>query len=471
MDFLKPLWEHQKDTLELAKDRPHHALFHEMGVGKTATTVNLLRYKCALAKRQLRTLIICPVVVCENWKREIAIHSRMIGATCVLKGSGKARLEIFRDYEKRREGNFIAITNFEAVQMRELYLALMQWKPEVLIIDESQRVKNPKAQRTKFIIALSDLVPYKYLLSGTPILNNPMDIYSQYRILDGGETFGKNYYAFRNQYFYDKNAGMPSQKYFPDWRPRGGTLEVFNQKIYKKANRVLKKDCLDLPPLVKQRVFVELGTEQEKMYESMKKHFIAYLSDKKCVAQIALTKCLRMQQILSGFFVSDEGEVTRFKDNPRIKALIELVEDLVTDHKIIIWATFQENYAQLQEALAHIPFNFAFLTGGLTDRQRQKHIDSFQNDPETRIMIANQGAGGVGVNLTAADYAIYFSRNYSLEQDMQSEARNHRGGSEVHEKITRVDIVAQGTLDELILEALYRKEDMANTILSLKEKI
>jgi SNF2 family DNA or RNA helicase len=107
----------------------------------------------------------------------------------------------------------------------------------------------------------------------------------------------------------------------------------------------------------------------------------------------------------------------------------------------------------------------------MTDKARQEAIDSFQNDPSVRVMIANPAAGGVGVTLTAASYMIYYSRDFSLENDLQSEARCHRGGSEAHEKITRIDIVAPGTIDEVILEALERKENLATKILAIREKL
>lgn len=439
--------------------------------GKTATAINILRWHYVKEKRLMRTLILAPIVVVENWKREFKVHSKVDQSKILtLTASGKKRVEQFRTMsDTMAEG--VVVTNFEALSMKDFYNLLMQWRPEIIVIDESQRIKNPKAQRTKLAIALGDLARHRYILSGTPILNNAIDIFSQYRFLDGGETFGKNFFEFRGRYFQDKNAGMPAQRYFPDWQPRPGAYQEFNRLIYNKAMRVLKKDCLDLPPLVRKTLHVELTPQQKKNYEEMKRDFVTYLNDKACVANLALTKALRLLQISSGFFKgSEEAEAVHYEDSGRVEALRELLEVITPSAKVIVWACFRENYVVIEKLLKEMGLPYSILYGGLSQGDRTKAIDDFQTNPDVKVMVANQAAGGVGVNLTAASYMIYFSRNFSLEADMQSEARNHRGGSEIFDKITRIDLVAPGTIDEVVLEALQRKENMAENILKFKER-
>lgn len=463
---LIPMWEHQKRMVALATQTKEFAFFCEMGTGKTAATINTLRNVYAKHGVLLKTLVVCPIVVCENWHREFKTHSKVGDKVTVLKGSGSKRKALFA---KHSAGPHIFVTNFEAVQMKELYALIQKWCPQVIVVDESQRIKNYKAMRTKLITQLGDAAMYRYILSGTPILNNPMDIFGQYRFLDRGESFDKNFFVFRAKYFVDKNAAMPTQKYFPNWCPRPGIESEFNRIIYKKAIRVLKKDCLDLPPVIRKQISVELSSEQSKMYQSMRKNFIAYLNDKACVATIALTRALRLQQIVSGYFMDDDGVSHHYEETPRLDALMEVLEMIPPNAKVIIWTCFKENYASIGAALTKAEINYTTLVGGMTDRQRQESIDSFQKNPTVRVILANQQAGGVGVTLTAASYMIYYSRSFSLECDLQSEARAHRGGSEIHDKITRIDLVSPGTIDELILEALSRKEDLANNILRLRE--
>jgi len=468
------LWDHQKQIIERAVPMEQYAIFAEMGTGKTCTAIQILRLWCTAQKRVLRTLVLAPPVMRNAWKREFTAFSKLGEQVHVLAGAGKERVASFKKLAFCPQGNIplegIFVTNYESLAMPELFRLLKSWRPEVLILDESQRVKDFKAKRTKLAIEISDLARYKLILTGTPILNSAMDIWSQFRILDGGDTFDLNFYAFRAKYFYDKNAGMPSQKHFPDWKPRPGIDAEFNRMIYRKATRVLKSECLDLPPLVRQRIEVELSPEQARMYKDMRDDFVAYLGDKACVATIALTKGLRLQQIISGFWIDeDEERAHAFSKNPRLEALKELLGSIASTAKVIVWASFRHNYVDLARVATELGLPSVSLFGGMTDKARQDGIDSFQTDDKVRVMIANPAAGGVGVTLTAASYMIYYSRSFSLEHDLQSEARCHRGGSEVHDKITRIDIVAPETIDEVILGALERKENLATSILKIRE--
>lgn len=460
------LWSHQREGALRAADLWDFAFFFEQGTGKSLTTITTIRLLCARQKRVLKTLIISPVSVCINWKREIEKFSKLGPHAHVLQGSEKKRLHDFETVPAK-----IFITNYEALQMKELVAAFKTWWPDIIVWDESQRLKNPAAKRTKQAIQLSDLARHRFILSGTPILNSAMDIFSQFRCLDKGQTFGENFYIFRAKWFEDKNAGMPSFKHFPDWRPRKGMEEAFNSLIYKKAMRVLKSECLDLPPLVRQEIFVEMSSVQRKHYEEMKRDFITYVKDSACTATIAMTKALRLQQIATGFIQLADGDRAQVSltDNPRAKALEELLEDLTPNHKVIVWAVFRENYAQIRAVCEKLGIKFSELTGETSAADRQKNIDAFQNDPTVRVFLSSQAAGGVGITLTAASYSIFYSKGFSLEQDLQAEARNHRGGSEIHQKVTRIDLVAYDSIDQTINDALSRKMNIAESILTLAE--
>lgn len=477
-NFLLPPWEHQLNAINHALSQRDFAFFCDMGTGKTAMAINTLRFRFAQYGKIMRTLIVCPIVVANNWKREFKMHSKIPQEKIItLIGTGKQRVETMK--KVLQDPRVIIITNFEALRMRELYPYLQRFLPEIMVVDESQRIKTPGAKTTQKTWWLGQNAKHRYILSGTPILNSGLDIYSQFRFLDNGETFGRSYVEFKNRYFYDANIGMPKETHFEDWQPRPGAYDTFNDLIYRKAVRVLKKDCMTLPPLVRKRISVELTKDQLRNYKQMHKDFVAYLQDAACVANLALTKGLRLAQIVSGFFRdTEEGErYISYDDNPRLKALEELLEMLIDEHKVIVWACFKENYNQIEDLFIrkfggekNPDVGAVKLVGGMTDKARQHAIDEFQNNPKIRVMIANQAAGGVGVNLTAASYAIYYSRNFSLEADLQSEARNYRGGSDIHEKVTRIDLVAEGTIDEIILDSLLKKENMANDILKYKER-
>lgn len=464
--YIKP-WAHQLDAIEFSKQHDDVALFWEMGTGKTATTINILRHKYHRYGGVIPTLILAPIVVLENWKKEFMTHARMPeGKLIVLKGTGKNKIKQLNTV-LRTGSNKIIIGNYEIMQNKEVVALLDTMGIKVLVCDESQRCKSHTSKRAKAIAKIAEKCRHRYILSGTPILNSPMDVYMQFRILDGGELFGKNFFTFRNKFFMDKNAGMPKHVHFPNWAPKPGIFTLFNQMIAKKALRATKEECLDLPPLIRETLNVDLSPEQKRAYKEMREDFVTFIKDEAVVAQLAITKALRLQQIVSGFVKTDDGKIVRFKKTPREKELQTLLEDLTPSNKVIVWATFKENYKQIAEICKEIGVEYAELHGGIKDKDEE--IKVFRENADCKVMIANPQSAGLGVNLIEAAYSVYYSKGFSLEHDLQSEARNHRGGSdELHDKITRIDLVAPGTLDEQVTEALANKQDVAEMLLDLK---
>lgn len=461
---MSELWDHQVKAIELARDVSEFALFFDMGTGKTRTTIEILRHKYNEQCGLLRTLVLCPLIVTANWPVEISKFSKIPeGEVKVLTGPKAKRLE------KLGSGAHIMVMNYEGLLMKELFVALMLWKPQILVCDESQKLKNGTSKRTKQAITIADLTTNRYLLSGTPILNSPMDIFSQYRVLDKGKTFGKNFYIFRAQYFFDKNVGMPSQKHFPDWSVKPGSLEKMNELIYTKAMRVKKEDCLDLPPFVRQTIFVELEGVQLKMYLQMKKDFIAFVQNmgktEASTATLAITKALRLLQIVSGFVKTEDGNEIAVEDNPKRVALKELLEELTPNHKVLVWAVFRENYGQIRRVCEEIGLEYVEVYGSTPDKEKFANVNRFYEDQSVRVLISHPGAGGIGINLVSASYSIFYSRNFSLEHSLQAEARNYRSGSEIHSKITRIDLVAKNTIDELVQAALANKVEIGEKML------
>lgn len=459
-----PLWEHQKRAIEKASELGQYGFLFEPGTGKTRTAIETLRALYTKEGGILRTLILAPPIVLENWKQEFkrfsAIDQKKI---IILSGSQEKRMN---DFYRVPSDDQIFITNYEALLMKELYAHFIEYGWDVIIADESHRVKSHDAKRTKALIQLSKPVKHKFILTGTPMLKNLMDLYSQFLFLDGGKSLGDNFFVFRNTYFFDKNAGFRgSHKHWPDWRLKENSKDEIIKKICDKAMFVKKEDCLDLPPLVRKEVFVELSKEQREMYDEMKDRLITFMNDKAVTAELALTKALRLQQIVSGYVKTEMGEEISIKENPRIDALKDLLEDLAYTNKVIIWACFKQNYTEIKKVCEKLKLVYVELTGDTPIKDRQSLIDSFNMDPNVNVFIGNQAAGGIGVNLTGSNTAIYYSRNFSLEQDVQSEARNYRGGSEVHQKITRIDIMARDTIDEKVVTALASKQEIADIVL------
>lgn len=468
---LPELWEHQKQAVERAGE--YFALFMEPGTGKTATTINILRKVYSKEKVLLPTLVLCPPVVISNWKAEILKYSKIKKERILpLVGTGKERAALL----KNAGPDSICITNYESLNMPELLEEMKNFlrrNKSCLILDESHKCKDISAKRTKRAIELADIATYRYILTGTPILNDLMDIYSQFRILDRGQRFGHNFFSFRARFFEDKNRAMPASKYFPNWQPQNGADRRIKELIEPVSMHVEKSKCLSLPPMVKKTIMVEMSKEQARLYESMRKDLVATIQtegtgERHSIAELAITKALRLQQIVSGHIRvegvdGEEDKTIQIKDNPRKEALKQLLEDLAPYHKVLVWAVFHANYDDIRDACNSLKIQFAELHGQITDRDTQ--IDRFNNDPKCRVLIGHPGSGGIGVNLVAASYSIFYSRSFSLEFDIQAEARNYRGGSERHESIIRIDLVTPGTIDELVLKSLASKTALSNSVL------
>jgi SNF2 family DNA or RNA helicase len=471
MQFLKEPWKHQENAVNMAKGLDDIMLSHDVGTGKTFSAVNIMRWKYAINHEMLPTLIIAPIVTLANWRQTILENSKLSKASVhILQGSGLKKAQMVRDLSFGYSKPNVFITNLESLINEDLFYNLLRFKPELLILDESHQCKNYKAKRAKQVVKLADQARYKVLLTGTPILNSVSDIFMQYRILDGGQTFGKSFFVFRARYMYDANAGwVRDDKYFPDWRPRPEMYDELHELVFKKCHRAIKSECLDLPPYRVLDVYIELGKEQKKHYKEMKRDFITYINEssetKAVIAQLAITKTLRMQQIVSGFVKTDEGEEIELPDNPRLRELENLLDMITKTDKVIVWALFKHNHKVLARLCEKMNLKYSMINGDMNVKAKDENINAFQNDPDVKVMIANQQAGGTGVNLQAASYSIYYSRSYNLAHDLQSEARNYRGGSEIHEKITRINLIAPDTIDQVISEALARKEDMGKKII------
>lgn len=467
--YVKMPWAHQKKILQIARRKQNFGLFLEPGCGKTLCAIHLARYKFWEADQDLRTLVITPGITIKNWQKEWLEASFFKETHIVpLLGSGKDRLETI----KANKRAVVFIANYETLLMQPVFQALKDWKPQILIVDESQKAKNPQAARTKRLISLSSMpsVKHRYILSGTPVLNSAMDAFSQFLILDQGDTWGTNFHIWRNMYFTDKNAGMPSHVHYPNYQLKEGALDVLTREMSESSVSLKKEDCLDLPPLVKKNILVELSSEQRRLYGEMAKDFVAYFGEKVVVAQMALTKLLRLMQIVSGFVVTegDNGESGvqhDIKDNPRQTALAELLEEITPTGKAIVWANFRQNYGQIRHVCERLNIKYVEIHGDVAEADKFKAVDQFTNDKNTRVLIGNAVSCGVGINLTVAASSIFYSRSFSLEHSLQAEARSYRAGSEVHQYLTRYDIIAEGTVDEMIAERLANKEAMSNKVI------
>lgn len=495
MSDIKPMWKHQVEGCQRAALLPGFAFFWEMGCGKSRALIETLRFRFNQQGRVLRTVIFCPPLVIENWRNEWRMYTKLDPKKIVLlHGAGKKRLQVFQKYSQDHNtllpSDRIFITNYESLLMEPLFEAFEQWKPEVLVFDESHRCKSGTAKRSKLADKLANPwdqrakkalpKPHCYLLSGSPILNSPMDVFQQYKIMDGGHSFGGNFFAFRARYFRDRNAGMPKDRYFPKWEIMTKARDGFDgeaeisELIFSKGMRVEKKDCLDLPPEVSIVMPVGMTPTQSRLYNEMKDDFVTYYESKACVATLAITKALRLMQITSGFVAAetpgeDERVIKSLPDTPKLALLKDLLEDICEDpkNKVLVWAVWKENYEHIKIVCKALGIGFVEVHGGVSEAAKRAAVLAFNSDPSVQLFLGHPGSGGIGINLTIAGYSIFYSRTFSLEHYLQARARNHRGGSKEagHDKITHYDLVVENTIDEAVVKALANKQAISDKIL------
>lgn len=447
------------------------ARFWEMGTGKTYATIH--EAAALFAARKIDAMIVvAPKGVYRNWERELAAHWPLEDAPCVVTWGRpvpkRPPLERFRVY----------LMNVEALATKRGEGQLDEWltlEQALLVVDESTSVKNPKAQRTKALTALARRAAYRRILTGSPITQSPLDLYAQLCVIDP-KPFGlSSFYAFRNRYAKLAKRTVRKETVLPDgtkvWKAREfqevvgyQRLDELQERLAAISSRVLKEDCLDLPPKVYQRRDVELTMEQRSLYDRIAKDARAILEGTAHVtAAIALTQVLRLHQVACGFVRSDDGHDHELV-NHRMGALHELIED-AEGQKVIIWAPYRAAIQSVARELGQAYGHRSVVTyyGDTSDEDRVEAIDRFQGDGLCRFFVGNPQTAGYGLTLTAASLVVYFANSWKLEERLQSEDRAHRAG--LDHSVTYVDLVAPGTVDERIMNALRAKFDIAGEVL------
>jgi len=425
-------------------------------------------------KQVTGAVILAPKGVYNNWASlEIPRHmpDTVPYELLVWKAeAGKSyKRELKRAIWEPKENAFqIMVFNIESLLSKEgkdildEFIASHQGKV-FAIVDESTCIKNHKAKRTKAAIEIGAKCLVKRIATGSPITNSPLDIYSQMNFL-GNKILGYgSYYAFRNTFAnIEKQQTRHGMSY--DKIISYKNLDLLSQLLDPWSYRITKKECIDLPEKIYITRDVPLTPEQINIYKDMRDRDVAYLNDEEMSIQVILTKLLRLHQILCGSFTSDEGEIQSIPNN-RVPALLDVLNE--ASGKCVIWANYLKNIADIEEAITkeYGADSFVSYYGAVSPEDRQKAITLFQ-DPNSPVkyFIGNVQTAGRGITLTEASTVIYFSNNFSLEMRQQSEDRAHRIGQK--NKVTYIDLVSRGTLDEKILKALVQKRSIANLVLN-----
>lgn len=429
----------------------------EMGCGKTLTTIAVAGALYNLGKID-RVLVVAPTSVCSVWPHDLNQFATFPWEARVLLGDKKKRLKALNELENWPFKDLrIAVINYESTHREGIFEALAAYKPDLIVCDESQRIKNPSAAQSKALHKLGDAAPFRMILSGTPVQNNAVDLYSQYRFLDPA-VYGANFYAFKNRYCI---MGGYGQHQIVGYR----NMDELVEKEHSVAYRVTKEECLDLPQQTFINRYVQFTDAEQAIYEQLRKSsFLELETGENVTATTILTMYLRLMQLTGGFLTADESTRPKQVNTAKLDALADIVDDYVVDagKKLVIFARFRAEIAAIENLLRLRKIQYGSIYGDVPMEERGKIVEDFQANPDTKVFVAQIQTAGLGITLHAASTAVFYSYDYNYANYAQALARIHRIGQ--HLPVTYIHLVVDGSIDEKILAALENKEDMAKTV-------
>lgn len=429
----------------------------EMGCGKTLTAIAVAGTLYAKHKIN-KLLVVAPTSVCSVWPEDFGKFADFPHLEKIMLGTKSQRLKQLKELESFPcEALKVAVINYESVWRDDIFDKLVDFNANMIICDESQRIKTHDAQQSKAMHKLGDLARYKLILSGTPVQNNAVDLYSQYRFLDP-TVFGNNFYKFRNRFCV---MGGFNKRQIVNYKD----LDLLIKKEHSIAYRVTKKEALDLPEQTFETRYITLTPSEKKLYNTLKKESATELANGETIsASTVLTKLLRLQQFTGGFVIADGEEKPQQIGSGKINALEDIVDDYVIDSgkKLVIFARFRAELDLIQKLLDKKKLKYGVIYGDIKLSDRGEIVKDFQENEETKVFLAQIDTAGLGITLTAADTCVYYSVNFNYAAYSQSLARIHRIGQ--RNTCTYIHLTTKGTVDELIMKALHKKEDLAKTI-------
>lgn len=465
------LMEHQKECCNILRKKKRFAIFADCGTGKTLMMIHHLQY--LWKKRGIRRVIIfCPSSVTLNWKSEIEKFSKIKFKVQILEGTKQQR-----DKLDLSEVN-ILIVNYE--KSIKDFKKLLKFKADVLVLDESHRVKTHTSQTTRNIYKLSKNIERKYIMTGTPMSKGYEDIYSQFMIMKP-EVFGTSFPQFREKYLV---MGGYMNKIVKGYRNK----KNLKKKVDKNCYKVRKEDCMDLPPVTEKTLYCNLGPKGRKHYKEIMEDMFTiinevgidvnrakslldennvdykgcsyigildkasdYSEEYKVALDLAITKSIKLHQICGGFIKTEQGSV--MVDDSKIKLLKDVLNDI--PKPVVIFCNFRSELDFLKSDLANGVSERSISTITGSTHNKGEIVEQFQNG-DIDILLVQIASGSTGINLTKSHNAIFFSMNYKLTDYLQAKSRLDRKGQ--NEPVTLYYLVCQDTIDEELLNILSRRE-------------
>lgn len=418
-------------------------LADDMGLGKTIQTLALLM-KLKEEGGLQKALIVVPVSTMPNWQDEALKFTPGL-KTLRHYGPGRATTELELHDED------IILVSFHTLRNDIELFSAMEFT--YLILDEAQNIKNASSQIFKSVKLVNS--QHRLSLTGTPIENNTMDLWSQFDFLNPGLLSSAEQFKRR--------FARPIE----DENDQGAT-ELLRKIIFPFILRRKKEDVVkDLPEKEEIIQYIELGLEQRKFYNEIRQHYRDKVHDAvddngvSGSQMVIFEALLRMRQAAN--FPQMVGSEYEHILSAKFEQLKDLIKDIISgNHKILIFSQFVKSLNIVKEYLDLKSINYSFLHG--QTRNREKEIKNFQNNEDNSVFLISLKAGGVGINLTAADYVVLFDPWWNPAIEAQAIARSHRIGQQ--NKVIAYKFIAKDTVEEKILEMQNRKKMLVEDVVS-----
>lgn len=468
---------HQQLALNACYAKKAFALFMDMRTGKTKVTID--EAMALFYARKIDRLVVIPLkTLRRNWGREFSIHADKGSYDLHYLESGEPKQ--YSAWEQKSDGRLkvlmVGIESLSAGKAIDMVLHFLHGDRCMVAVDESDTIKNHKAIRTENMYKIRDKAEYRLILTGTPISKGPMDFFAQFEFLDPNIFGIGDFYSFRNRYAI---MGGYEDKEIVGYQNMDELTELAKPFVY----QVKYTDVFKSPPAVYEVRTCELSPEQREKYARLKKDN-TIRDDKnniKLVAQNILEKMLRLQEICGGHW-SERHETGKFAidpitqikkpkyryehhDIPGKRPKLELVEDIVMrdfkGEQGIIWCIYLPEIRDIYRHLTGLGISTLVLHGDVDESDRDALDKSFRAGA-TQWIIANPTTGGRGYTFDAATVMINYSYSHSYIHRKQSLER--ATSSKKTKPVVIIDLVAEKTVDEVVLESLENKEDLADFV-------
>jgi SNF2 family DNA or RNA helicase len=455
------LFPFQREGIDYLREQRAVLLADEMGLGKTYSAIardQMVRETSWTKSWGASTLVVAPLTIIDDvWRA----HFEELTKLRVVVIDPKARERSWADFKEYANGVFCV--HWEALRLMP-QLAKHPWHH--VIADEAHRAKNRKAQQTRALKAIKDVV-WKTALSGTPVVNRPDEFWSLLNWLYPDQY--RSYWKFFKTYVETTMVRVKGTRYVQQVVGPKNADQLLKE-IRPFYVRRLKKNVLkDLPDKYYSKVSVSLTPTQRRAYNQMRDDMIAWIGqqeDEVLPAPVVIAQLTRLQQFACAFAEFDEkGRVRLAEPSSKLDALMELLSE--SDQQVVVFSRFKQMIRLVQRRLEAADISCVTFVGETTQEDRTLNVEKFQAG-EVRVFAGTIAAGGVGITLHAASHVIFTDRDWSPALNLQAEDRLHRIGQKNAVQVT--DIMAKNTVDLGKAQRLELKKAWLRTILGDVEK-